>query len=224
MAEKNEMFSKTCEGIATQEKTFALFSRCCFDGSDLIDIEQVDLMSLYYKYNSALLGETHLRELARNEPWKLAWIMKDHTTLFANDASRMLSQDQKGIVLWSNMYDNIQESPECPSDDVINDDDVLDGWFIIQRKKAASDRAKSAIEAKTNSKIANSDEIMIMAGSRKEADAIHAQNSVHGEHIRKQRLAVVKAKGKAVDLDFPDRKLDVRAEHNRNFKEKGRNG
>lgn len=221
-AERNELFSKTAEGLATQEKALAVFERCCFVGQEPLNCDDIDVSALFYDYNHMLLNETQLRELARNDPWRLCWLMKDHTPLFTNQDGRELSNDQKGILVWSNMYDNIQESMECPTEDVINDDDMLDGWFIIQRRKQESDRAKTELEKRTNEKIANSDEILIMASSNKEADTIHSMNSVHGDIVRKQRLATAKKKGVATDLDFQDRRIDIANQHHENFKDSQR--
>lgn len=221
--EKDELFSKTCEGIALQEKSMFLFSRCCFVGSELLDIDQVDLTSLYYEYNSQQLNEQQLRELARNDPWRLCWLCKDYTPLFANEKNRILSNEQKGILLWSTMYDNIQESMDCPTEEVINDDDMLDGWFIIQRRKHQSEKAKSELEAKTsNQKIANADEIMILTDSAKEADNIHNMNSIGSEIIRKQRLNTVRRLGAATDLDFEDKKIEIQSAQHQMMKDKRR--
>lgn len=218
-AEKNDLFGKTAEGIAYNEKCLALFEKCCFVGNEPLDCTDIDTSALFYDYNKSLLTETQLRELARNDPWRLCWLMKDHTPLFRNKDGRELSPDQKGILVWSGMYDNIQESLECPTEDVINDDDMLDGWFIIQRKKQESERAKTELEKRTNEKIANSDEILIMASNKTEAENIHGMNSVHGDIVRKQRLATVKKKGTATDLDFQDRRIDIANQQHERFKE-----
>ena len=136
-----------------------------------------------------------------------------------NPDDRVLSTDQQGLIIWSNMYDNIQESLECPTEDVINDDDMLDGWFIIQRRKQESEKAKSELEQRTNNeKIANSDEILVMASNKKEANAVHNMNDINGDMIRKQRINTVKRKGKAVDLDFQDRKIEVSNQQREMFK------
>lgn len=221
-AEKNEMFNNTCEGLAYQARALKLFELCCFLGSEPLDFEEINIHSLFYMYNEMFLNETQLRFLSRNDPWRLCWILKDHVKLFANEPGRELSNDQKGILVWSNMYDNVQESMECPTEDVINDDDMLDGWFIVQRKKQESERAKSEISSKTNSKIANSDEIWIMADSKEKAEQIHSLNSVHGDTIRKQRINTVKKQGRALDLDFQDRKLEVAGQQNEKFMSKVR--
>jgi hypothetical protein len=217
--EKHDYFSKTCEGLASQEKTIYLFQRCCFVGGEPLNFDGVDVSSLFYDYNKLLLNERQLRELARNDPWRLCWLMKEYNSLFANKDGRGLSPDQKGILVWSNMYDNIQESLDCPPESVINDDDMLDGWLIVQRRKQESEKAKKEIEKQTNSKIANSDEILVMAKSKKDAERVHSMNSVHGDIIRKQRIATAKSKGTAVDLDFQDRKIDAANQQHQRFKD-----
>lgn len=221
--ERDDLFSKTCEGIALQDKSMYIFSKCCFIGSQPLDINDVDLTSLYYEYNCNQLSEKQIRELARNDPWRLCWYAKEYSPLFANEKNRVLSNDQKGMLIWSTMYDNIQESMDCPTEEVINDDDLLDGWFIIQRKKQNSEKAKSELENRTsNSKIANSDEIFIITDSQKEAENIHSMNSFGGEVIRQQRLNTVRKLGVATDLDFADKKLEIQSAQGQMFKDKRR--
>ena len=221
--EKDDLFSKTCEGIATQEKSLFLFGKCCFVGNELLDIGNVDLTELYYLYNSIQLSEKQIRDLARNDPWRVCWHSKSYSALFGNETNRVLSNDQKSLILWSSMYDNIQESMECPTEEVIADDDMLDGWFILQKRKQKSEKAKSELESKTsNQKIANSDEIMIMTDSAKEAENIHGMNSFGAEIVRKQRLETVKRIGNVTDLDFQDKKIEVQATQHQMMKDKRR--
>ena len=132
-----------------------------------------------------------------------------------------LSIDQKNIIVWSRMYDNIQESMDCPSDDVIQDDDMLDGWFIVQRKKQEKEKAKAELESGlTNSKISNSDEIFVVAGSKGDAERINDMNDIHGVMTKKERMAVIQKQGEAKDLDFRDQQLKVRRQSNEQYKGK----
>ena len=188
-----------------------------------MDIGNVDLTELYYLYNSIQLSEKQIRDLARNDPWRVCWHSKSYSALFGNETNRVLSNDQKSLILWSSMYDNIQESMECPTEEVIADDDMLDGWFILQKRKQKSEKAKSELESKTsNQKIANSDEIMIMTDSAKEAENIHGMNSFGAEIVRKQRLDTVKRLGNVTDLDFQDKQIEVQATQHQMMKDKRR--
>lgn len=218
--EKMSMYSQSCESVAQQEKQGEIFQRCCFIGSDPVDADKIDLRGIYYNWLQSALDESQLRELARNEPWRLHYLLREETSLFANESGRQLSADQKGMMIWSRMYDNIQESMDCPTEQVIEDDDMLDGWFIVQRQKQESERAKSELEAKTNNpKIAQSDEIMVVARSPKERENVENMNTIHGRTVKKQRMDVVKEKGVAKDTDFKDRQIQIGNMQREKFKE-----
>lgn len=219
---KLENNSNTCEGIAAIEKAFTFLKRCTFIGNELFDFQSIELSQVWYMYHSMLLSEKQGRELARTEPWRSLWMLKDSGTvnLFANK-DRELSIDQKNILIWSRMYDNIQESVDCPSDDVINDDDMLDGWFIVQRQKQEKQKAESEIEdTLTNSKIANSDEIFVMSDTKKDADKVNSMNDINAQMTKKERMAVIQQKGDAKDLDFRDQQLRLRRQSNEQLKGK----
>ena len=121
------------------------------------------------------------------------------------------------------MYDNIQESMDCPPDEVIEDDDMLDGWLLVQKKKREQEQAENEVANKTsNNKIANSDEIFVMAGTQEDANKINSSNTYHNQQIKKQRMQIVRQKGEAKDLDFPDQQLKMRQKSNQMFKDKFR--
>ena len=219
---KYDLQSNTCEGIAALEKSVELIKRCTFIGNEPFDFQSVDINHVLMTYHSMLLSEEQVRELARNEPWKALWTLNETNTvnLFMNQ-DRELSIDQKNILIWSRMYDNIQESMDCPSDDVIADDDMLDGWFIVQRKKQEKERAERELDSSTkNSKITNADEVFVMAGSQNDIDRINTMNSTTGQMTKKERMAVIQKQGEAKDLDFRDQQLKVRRQSNEQYKGK----
>jgi hypothetical protein len=219
---KYDLQANTCEGIAALEKSMELIKRCTFIGNEPFDFQSVDINQVLMMYHSMLLSEKQVRELARSEPWKALWTLNETKTvnLFMNQ-DRELSIDQKNILIWSRMYDNIQESMDCPSDDVIVDDDMLDGWFIIQRKKQDKERAERELGSSTkNSKITDADEVFVMAGSQNDIDRINTMNSTTGQMTKKERMAVIHQKGDAKDLDFRDQQLKVRRQSNEQYKGK----
>lgn len=73
-----------------------------------------------------------IRKIARQEPWRSMWIA--HKGDAIGKPSVEWTEHQRILCSFSKMYDNVYESTECPPDEVINDDDVLDGWFVKQRK------------------------------------------------------------------------------------------
>ena len=122
------------------------------------------------------------------------------------------------------MYDNVQESMECPGEDVLEDDDLLDGWFILQKKKQERDKLVSEVDNMTqNEKISQSEEIFLFTDNKDEADRINQANSIQGQMIKKSRMAQLKAAGGEInEADFQDRQLELQRMSNEQFKSKFR--
>ena len=204
---KSAYYNNTCEGIATVEKISEFLKRCTFFKGELYDFEELPVDLVSSKYYSLFLTERQIRDLARNEPWRTIWNLNDtNSVLLFNNGGRELSHDQKNIMVWSKMYDNVQESMDCPQDDIIKDDDMLDGWFLVQGKKRDEERSKSEVD-NLNPKVAGSQEVYLMANSKEDRRRIDSLNSFESSVIKKQREQVIKSKGSASQLDFPDEKL-----------------
>lgn len=212
-AEKNTYLNNTCEGISSNEKAMYLFSRCCYMDDQRMDFTVDDNSTiLYYDWIKELLTHTQIRELARTDPWRSTWSVKDVEKVFTLKEDRELSVDQRNLILWSQMYDSIKESPECPDEEVVNDDDLLDGWFAKQRKERKEKEAQKAVDDRlSNPNISGKQEVFVMARSDKDAINIHNVNDPAGKMIKRQRQQVINAKGSAVDLDFKDRKAELGA-------------
>ena len=204
---KSAYYNNTCEGIATVEKISEFLKRCTFCKGELYDFEELPVDLVSSKYYSLFLAEQQIRELARNEPWRTIWSLNDTNSVsLFNNGGRELSHDQKNIMVWSKMYDNVQESMDCPQDDIIKDDDMLDGWLLVQGKKRDEERSKSEVD-NLNPKVAGAQEVYLMANSKQDRRRIDSLNSFESSVIKKQREQVIKSKGSASQLDFPDEKL-----------------
>jgi len=226
MASKKAEYSQnTCEGIAISAKYKFIIEKCCTDehgnSYDFSDMS-VDFVSL--EYQSSTLSERQLREIAREEPWRSTWSVygKAENLLF-NNKDRELTQDQKSILVWSTMYDNIQEHLECPSEEVIKDDDVLDGWFIIQKEKREQEKLEAEMSGElTNDKIRNSHEVYMIADNDKRKQKIEKMNNSTAAMFKKQREALVESRGTAQQNEFFDEKIGIRAQQGQMFKNKFR--
>ena len=219
---KSSFISNTCEGIAMVEKSCEFIKTCTYYGGDKYDFDRLSVEFVLHLFQEKMLSEKQIRDVARNEPWRSVWMLRDSNSykLFSN-TDRELSVDQKNLLVWSRMYDNIQESMDCPTDDVIEDDDLLDGWFIVQRKKREKEQAEADFDNSTqNEKIKNSGEIFVVASNKQEADKVDMLNDFHGNIVKKQRMAKIKASdGVASDLEFQDVKINMQAKSNQMFKD-----
>jgi hypothetical protein len=215
LSKKHTYHQNTAEGYATTEKVAWSIRNSTFLNNEPYDFSDHTLAYVVEEWQASFLHDSQIRELARNEPWKSLWVVKDNTKikLFNNVESSELTYNQKNLIIWSQMYDNIQESLDCPNKDVIDDDDMLDGWFIIQSKKREQEKAEQDINESTkNGKIKNASEVFVVANSKKDADRINSVNSIHSHMVKKQRDGTLKQKGTVNDHDFIDQRQKIQME------------
>lgn len=221
---KSKYFSNSCEGIANLAKVSEFFKRCSFYNNTLCDFDEHRIEILSKTYYESILTEPKIRELARNEPWRSTWVLRDSNAydLFKN-GDRQLSPDQKSLLVWSRMYDNVYESSESPSEEVIKDDDLLDGWFAVQAQQKKDQAMQSELDDKlSNPKIANSSEVFLMADNRKDAQKINELNSHHGKVLKKQRFNQIKRQGTVNQDQLSDQRIEITSQSNQKFKDKFR--
>jgi len=118
------------------------------------------------------------------------------------------------------IYDNIQESLDCPEADFIKDDDVLDGWFLIQARKSKAEKLERELESELkNEKIKNSKEVFVVTRDKDNQKRIEDMNDPIARAIKKQRQEVILSKGSVNQADLPDEKIELQLQIN-NMKNK----
>lgn len=210
--QKNLYFHKTCEGMASKEKLLHIISRCTYTKSKKRFLfKSISPSQLIYDYNNFhSVEETVIRDLARNEPWRLSWSIRANSgkpLIFYPELE--LTNNQKSLIAWSQTYDNVYESIEAPHEDVIQDDVLLDGWFIKQSKSRKQKEGQEELDNSiVNSKIRNSQEIYKVVGNDKEeAKRVENLNSPFASMIKKQRESLLNSRGSVEQQDLLDERL-----------------
>ena len=170
----------SCEGLAD-------FSRSAW----IIESSTVDQNGDHYNWSdcniSDIMGfvsQKHIhpsdfRMIARNDPWRSMWMIGKTNGNLLDKCSTQFTVNQTQLCSYSFMYDNVYESHERPNDKIIEDDDCLDGWFIVQRREYEKDKKQKEVDALTsNPKIANSQEVFVMASNQESANEIYDLNDV----------------------------------------------
>jgi hypothetical protein len=205
-------YSNTCEGVASTERLSWIIKNTTYHKNHLYHFDDLSLEYVTSEYQSNFLSENQLRELARNEPWKTLWITRENSgcKLFKNTDDSELTYNQKNLLIWSQMYDSIQESLDCPSKDVIEDDDMLDGWFILQNKKREKEKLEKELDDKiVNDKIKNSSEVFVMAKDKKARQNVENLNDPSAKMIKKQRENYIHKQGTVEQQYLPDQKRNI---------------
>jgi hypothetical protein len=220
VAKKGHFTANTCEGIASIERARALTRQNTYLNGELYDFELLDTDEVLTTYNSLLCSEKMMRELVNNDPWKLIWYMREieGSSLFV-DKGRQLTPDQKNIVVWSRMYDSVHESQDCPSESVIADFDMLDGWFIVQKRKREKDKSDREFES-DHGHSKDADEVFMVAKDSANLRRIKSMNDVNAKMKIKEREARLRQRGNVDHGDFKDVKLEARSKANEMYKDK----
>lgn len=220
----------TAEYIAESAKFKFLVGCSTFDvmGAPLwnnFGYEQPDyyINEITNKLLSGKLSDEVLRALARSTDWQTYWSISRNSNIFGVDVVD-LSDEQRSLLSWSTFYDNIREHPECPTEAILNDDDVLDGWLALQRQKRENDRAKADIEARlAGSKTGEADEVYIMASSMKDAKAIGSLNDGKAQHTKRRRMKQLRDAGQVHEVQMCDVKERIAMEYNKHFADRVKN-
>jgi hypothetical protein len=209
---KHIYYQNTCEGIAQIEKMSWLIKNTTYINDKPYDFDDISLQYVTDEWQSSFLSDTKLRDIARNDPWKSLWVIRENSPvqLFNNPPNTELTHNQKNLLIWSQMYDNIQESIDCPPKNVIEDDDMLDGWFILQNRKRESELLNKSFEESTkNKKIQESSEVFIMASDQERVESIENMNHPSSKLVKKQRQAAISKNKTLLEQELPDKKLDI---------------
>ena len=119
-------------------------------------------------------------------------------------SSSQWTDDQRTLVIFSKMYENAQQSLDCPSDEVFEDDDMFDGWMIDQRRKREEEMKKKQTDAVNTTNYGNAGEVFIMAKNEDDANKIYDLNETSERRVLKERAAVVTRKGRVDASEMPD--------------------
>ncbi len=208
----------TCEGVASTERLAWIIKNTTYCDNQPYDFDEISLQYVIDEWQSHFLSDTKCRDLARNDPWKSLWIVreKSNISLFANPPNTELTHNQKSLLIWSQMYDNIQESMDCPNKEVIEDDDMLDGWFIVQHKKREKERYEREFENQTNNeKIKNAGEVYVMSSNKQTTDKINSLNNTQANIIKAQRFAALRQLDSIQEQHLPDQRQNIQMQATR---------
>ena len=194
--QKSKMSHNTCEFIAQTEKLVSLLRATTFRNNK--PYKPINMNVIIEIWQESLASEPLVRSLSRCDIWKSIWANKGFGfSLFLNKPEHDLTINQRNLITWSRVYDNIQESLDCPSDKVIEDDDMLDGWFLIQQSKREKEKMEQEAEKLSGptSKMADASHVFIPQGSNNIDIALLNEGKKFGPEIHD----IVEAQGKHND-------------------------
>jgi hypothetical protein len=202
---KNKFYLYTNEGFAELYKQYYLIYRCSilkeqgrFDDIDYNLVEQ-----LYEQYQSQYTNGDKIRKLSRNQIWRLYQGGASDCQGVFGKPTLQLTIEQLSLWNWSKFYENIHQSMDCPTQEVIDNDDMLDGWALLQSKKREKEKQKTNID----DKMGNSQEVFLLADNQDDIKRINELNDNTSKLIKTQRANKITKEGVVEDQNFTDVRL-----------------
>jgi hypothetical protein len=218
LGKKEELYSNTLEGYANSIKNEYIISNTLYKNEALVfnnknsENNYVLFNNIVSELNKYTIGITDFKKLARSNLWRSYWNVRKND-VFGQD----LTDDQRTLVGISQMYDRVYEHPDCPSDEVIEDDDALDGWMIVQKRKIEKDKKQQQIDS-LNPKLKNAQEVFLFANNKEEAEDIVGLNNPESLSRMKSKMAHVNKFGLTEESQLPDVQIDLRNQLNQQSK------
>lgn len=199
--QKHSMDHLTLEYYAETVKNENIICSTIFLEDKLaFDLDKTDtnlLTGILEEIKSKKVDIDDIRSLARHEIWQNYWGPAKEN-VFPLPVCNW-TDEQRSLVSLSRMYDSVRESPECPSDDIIQDDDALDGWFIFQRKEREKEKKRNKVMDSVGDKYKDAGEIFLVTDSVEEARDIYELNDAQGA----AQVNHIKQIGKDADASVP---------------------
>lgn len=220
-ARRNQFFNHTCHASALyQQKEYEIKHSTYLNGKKFEWTNTKPVMTFYY--NSSI-SNTVFRELARTSPWNVFISASKYTNGVFDKPATLLSDEQLALLYWTSFYDSVSQAHDCPPNRIIENDDMLDGWLIMKNRESKErEKEQAGNQMITNKKIAEADEIFLVAKSAEDISNIDALNSNHAAALKQSRLAHIKRVGNTDHRDLPDVKQDLNIQKAHLFREKMR--
>ena len=217
IVKRDRLKRESTEGLATTSKNKFLicsnvtdeYNNKLWDSKDYWKQDAKLIDGLVREYMEAMTEGEPMRELSRTEPWRTLWaIAKTESALFGFPAIKLTAQ-QKTLIMWSRIYDSVYESMECPPDEVIEEDDMLDGWLIVQSRKRDDERKKAHGFGGEKDGVAGQ-EVFLFADSDEDAGRIQNMNTSTAKKAHAQRMELLSKTGKIDDAKLPESQMSMR--------------
>lgn len=209
ITDKKSLDYLTLEFFAETIKYEYIIMNCIFDinnkpiftKNSLNDSEYKIIQDLCRNILSKQLNTTDLRQVAKSDLWRSYYLdnnVFDKPSIYQND-------DQRHLIKLTQMYDSVKQHPEAPHDDIILDDDALDGWFLYQKEKSKQEKIKNQVLDKVggNTKLGKAGEVFVVTNDINESRAIINLNDAKTKQDIQRTKQIVEQKGSVswTDLD-----------------------
>lgn len=189
---------------ASMKNQYLISQRILYENGDKVfdedynNLDSPKLSKFLKPIEEKTISSQDLRNIVKGDLWSSYTVQEN---IFGPTIN--LNDDQRNLLAFHRMYTNVRQHPECPSDEIIDDDDALDGWFLFQKEKKKKEEIKNNLLSRVRGKVGRHSDIFIIAQNQEEANIIHEMNNLEGKRTIAQINQTVKEKGNIKWQDIP---------------------
>jgi hypothetical protein len=198
----------TLEHYCDNIKNELIISRTLYfyDSEELVFEQNIDsnlFNQIVTQISKNMISLPSYKKVARSDYWRNYW--NNNKTNILDEPVKEWSEEQKSLINISYMYDKIYEHPGCPKDDIIDDDDALDGWMLFQKQENERQKKEKGVESILSGNMKNANEVFLMAGNKEQAQNVLDLNSEGSLATLQQKLGFINSSSTPVrDAQLPD--------------------
>lgn len=220
LSNKRSLFDQyTKEGIIEYAYNCFIVRKTTWSRNGRAELSIPELNNILSYLKDQRLSELDLRYLARHSDWRKLWDIKKHR-VFKND----LSDEQLQLLTYTNMYACLHKHPECPPDRIIEDDDALDGWFLVNDKNRELEQKNKKYQGRIGKHIkAEASDVFLFpqpdlgeVDIKQFASEIDDMNTGTSKLKKKNRLKQV-SKADVIGYQFHDVELELQQQQRERF-------
>lgn len=207
----------TLDYYAQSIKSQFIIANTVLDDNDkkifnFIDFENIDtnfLEKIILSIQQNSISINTIKQIARTEIWRSFWgISKEN--IFEGKVKDW-TDEQRSLVNFSKILDSVREHMEAPSEDIIADDDALDGWILHQHEKSEREKKKKEISDRYNLDKHNGNEIFLLTNDKEETKTILNLNDVEAKNNIKEMIQFANKNNEPVRwAEIPHVKRDLK--------------
>jgi hypothetical protein len=93
-------------------------------------------------YHNNSISEDDIRFISQSDSWLSYYSCSKN--IFGRPTK--MTDDQRRLIIWSNIYKNTKTSSECPQDAIFKDHDAFDGYLIHEQRKNKAQKKVEGIK------------------------------------------------------------------------------
>lgn len=222
LLKKHSLDYLTLQYFANNMKNQYLISQCVLTRDDkpvfsdnYYELDLDLLKDIIAEIDKHHITPDDLKEICCGDTWK-RYLCQEN--IFGRSID--LNDDQANLMSLQKMYNNVRQHPECPEDDVIEDQDALDGWFLFQREQTKKNKKKNEALSKVRGKVKNHEFVYVITQDKKEAEAIEDLNDFRGKQlVQAVRTTKIEDGNNVQWKDIPYIKQELKSQAYRNQKQ-----